>query len=283
MKKIRDLLTPLFFNLPVLITIFQITRYYTGYIFYKYKILRNKVYIGGYMFSQQEIARGRHRIIKKVFNLLIKKKLKNKKKLIEILEIGSFCGESTLMIGNFLSKKKISFKITCVDIWSPFPYDHTNEFFLNKCNENLKNGKIFNLFKHNIKNSGFSKNIKVIKGDSNVVLKKIKKKFDFIFIDASHSYKYVYNDIKNSMKILNNNGYLVGDDYEEIYNKTKHLNYKKLITEDVDSLYDYKNKKNIHPGVTLAVHKIFGSIPSLNGLFVQQLKEKKYINKKISI
>ena len=85
------------------------------------------------------------------------------------------------------------------------------------------------------------------------------------------------------MKILNNNGYLVGDDYEEIYNKTKHLNYKKLITEDVDSLYDYKNKKNIHPGVTLAVHKIFGSIPSLNGLFVQQLKEKKYINKKISI
>ena len=283
MKKIRQLLTPLFFNFPFLITIFLIIRHYTGYIFYKYNLLCNKIYIGGYMFSQQEIARGRHGVIKKILNLLVKKKLKNKKETIEILEIGSFCGESTIMIGNFLSQKKTPFKITCVDIWNSFSYVHPNAFYLNKINENLKNGKIFNLFKHNINNSGYSKNVKIIKGDSNIVLKNIKIKFDFILIDASHSYKYVCNDIKNSMKILNNNGYLVGDDYEEIYKKTKHLNYKKLIKENLDSFYDHKNKKNIHPGVTFAVYKFFGNIPSLNGLFVRQLKNKKYTNIRISI
>jgi len=277
MEKIRKLLTPLFFRFIIIIEIFHIIHYYTGYIFYKYSILCNKVYIGGYMFSRQEIARGRHKILRNILNLVVKKKIKNKKKTIEILEIGSFCGESTIMMGNFLLKKKIPFKITCVDVWSSFSLESYSDFFLVKINENLKNGKVFSLFKHNIKNSGFSKNIKVIKGDSNIVLKNIKKKFDLIFIDGSHSYKYVFNDIKNSIKILNNNSYLVGDDYEIPYNKTKHLNYTKLIKENIDCIYDYKNKMNMHPGVTLAVNKFFGSIPSRNGLFVKQLK-KKYAN-----
>jgi hypothetical protein len=38
----------------------------------------------------------------------------------------------------------------------------------------------------------------------------------------------------------------------------------------------------MHPGVTLAVNKFFGSIPSHNGLFVKQLK-KKYTNIRESI
>ena len=276
MQKIRKFLTPLFFNFPFLITTLQVLRYYLGYIFYKYNLLNKKIYIGGYMFSQQEIARGRHETMKKILNSLIKKK-----KNLEIIEVGSFCGESTLIIGSYLQEKKINFKMTCVDIWNAFPLDHANSFYLSKFNENLKNGKVFTLFKHNLKQANLLKNIKFIKGDSNKVLKKIKKKFDLIFIDGSHSYNYVCNDIKNSMKLLNNNGILVGDDYEQNYKNSKHLNFKKLIEEDIDSIYDHKSKKNMHPGVTLAVHKFFGNIKNFNGLFILELKNKKFkeINK----
>lgn len=274
MQKIRKFLTPLFFNFPFLITGLQMLRYYFGYIIYNYNILTNKTYIGGYMFSQQEIARGRHAIIKKLLNILIKKKSKNY--TIEILEIGSFCGESTLIIGSYLQEKKINFKITCVDIWNGFPLDHANSFYLNKFNENLKNGKVFNLFKYNLKKANLLKNIKFIKGDSNKVLKKLKRKFDFIFIDGSHSYNYVFNDIKNSMKLLNNNGILTGDDYEQSYKESKHLNFKELIKKDIDSFYDNLNSKNMHPGVTLAVFEHFGNIKNFNGLFALELKNKKF-------
>ena len=58
------------------------------------------------------------------------------------------------------------------------------------------------------------------------------------------------------------------------YNKTKHLNYPKLIKENVDHIYDYKNKIVMHPGVTYAVNKIFGNIQSYNGLFIQKIKKR---------
>ena len=282
MKKIREFLTPIFFKFPVLISIIEILRYYTGYFVYKYNLFLNKVYIGGYLFSQQEIGRGRHHIIKKILNLLIKKNNSDvKKKEIEILEIGSYCGESALLFGDFLFNKNVSFKITCVDIWGPYPFKNLRGFYSKKFNANIINGKVFNLFKHNMKKSNFHKNIIPIKGDSNKLLKKLKKKFDLIFVDGSHSYKYVYNDIKNSIKLLNNNGFLIGDDYEQSYKQTKYLNFKKLIRNNIDSIYDKKTKENFHPGVTLAVHQLLGDIPNINGLFVQKLVNKKFINIKI--
>ena len=283
MEKIRKFFIPVFFNFPFLITGFQVLRYYLGYIFYIYSILTNKPYIGGYMFSQQEVGRGRHGIIKKILNILIQKNLKKKDKVIEILEIGSYCGESVLLIGNHLKKKNITFKITCVDLWNIFPAERTNYFSQGKINKNLKNGKIFNLFKYNLRKSNLLKNVKFIKGNSNKILKKIKKKFHFIFIDGSHSYNYVCNDIKYSMRLLKNHGILTGDDYEQSYKESKHLNIKELIKCDIETIYDHKTRKNIHPGVTLAVHKYFGSIKNFNGLFVLQLKNKKFkVMKKIN-
>ena len=270
---LRKLLTPFFFRYSILIEIFHVVHYYAGYIFYKYSVLFNKVYIGGYLSARQEIGRGRHKVLLNILNLLIKKK-KESGTIIEIMEIGSFCGESTIMMGNFLLKKNIPFKITCVDIWNSFEAKSDSNFYSSKIQQNLKNGKVFKLFKHNIKNSGFSKNVKIIKENSNYALKNIKKKFDLIFIDGSHSYSYVFNDIMNSKKKLNNNGYLVGDDYEISYNKTKHLNYPKLIKENVDHIYDYKNKIVMHPGVTYAVNKIFGNIQSYNGLYIQKIKKR---------
>ena len=84
MQKARKFLTVLFFNFPILITILQMLRYYLGFISYSFSMINNSTYIGGYMFAQQEIARGRHMVIKNILKKLLKSKKKNNQ-IIDIL------------------------------------------------------------------------------------------------------------------------------------------------------------------------------------------------------
>ena len=60
----------------------------------------------------------------------------------------------------------------------------------------------------------FEKNIYLIKGNSNSVLKKIDmKKIDFVFIDGGHEYNTVVNDLNNCKEVINLNGTVMCDDY----------------------------------------------------------------------
>ena len=64
----------------------------------------------------------------------------------------------------------------------------------------------------------YKKNINIIKGDSNTVLKEINlDKFDYVFLDGGHKYETVFNDLKNLKKIIENNGVILCDDYDLTY------------------------------------------------------------------
>ena len=64
----------------------------------------------------------------------------------------------------------------------------------------------------------FKENVNIIKGNSNDVLKEIKTEvFDYIFLDGGHKYETVKNDLKNLMKVVNNNGTILCDDYDLSY------------------------------------------------------------------
>ena len=53
----------------------------------------------------------------------------------------------------------------------------------------------------------FKKNIRIIKGDSNSVLKNIKKnEFDYVFLDGGHKYETVMQDLESLLQVINNNG-----------------------------------------------------------------------------
>ena len=76
----------------------------------------------------------------------------------------------------------------------------------------------------------FERNIKIIKGNSNQVLKETSDKFDYVFLDGGHSYQTVKNDLNNLTQVINNKGMIICDDY----NLTYAPGVKKAIDEYVE-------------------------------------------------
>ena len=64
----------------------------------------------------------------------------------------------------------------------------------------------------------FSKNVDLITGNSNKVLKKIDmSKIDYVFLDGGHDYDTVKNDLNNCIEVVNKNGTILCDDYNLSY------------------------------------------------------------------
>jgi hypothetical protein len=60
----------------------------------------------------------------------------------------------------------------------------------------------------------FQENIHLIKGNSNIFLKKIDmNKVDYVFLDGGHEYNTVMNDLNCCNEVIQNNGTVLCDDY----------------------------------------------------------------------
>ena len=197
---------------------------------------------------------------------------------IDVLEIGSWFGASTLSWGQGLSlyfDNKSS--ITCIDAWEPF-FDmevHDKKDYALEMENLLESNFAYEAFLHNIGILQDKINVNHIKGKSEVILPQIKEKqYDIIFIDADHTYNPVKTDIYNSLKLLKEGGIICGDDLNLQMHEVDNIFAKK--NRDKDFINDPKTKKNYHPGVTLAVHEFFGNVSSWGGFWGMQKKEQKY-------
>ena len=64
----------------------------------------------------------------------------------------------------------------------------------------------------------YKKNINIIKGNSNKVLKEISlDKFDYVFLDGGHKYETVLSDLKSLRNVVINKGIILCDDYDLTY------------------------------------------------------------------
>tara|TARA_Y100001970_G_C14050524_1_gene758670 strand:+ start:79 stop:702 length:624 start_codon:yes stop_codon:yes gene_type:complete len=63
----------------------------------------------------------------------------------------------------------------------------------------------------------FKKNVNIIKGNSNNILREISDKFDYVFLDGGHDYNTVKNDLDNLTYVVNNKGTILCDDYNLTY------------------------------------------------------------------
>tara|TARA_A100000164_G_scaffold375679_1_gene411194 strand:- start:1060 stop:1689 length:630 start_codon:yes stop_codon:yes gene_type:complete len=64
----------------------------------------------------------------------------------------------------------------------------------------------------------FNKNVDLITGNSNKILKKIDmSKIDYVFLDGGHDYDTVKNDLNNCIEVVNKSGTILCDDYNLSY------------------------------------------------------------------
>lgn len=73
----------------------------------------------------------------------------------------------------------------------------------------------------------------LIIGDSRVELPKLKgSKFDMVFVDGGHDHPIPYEDIKNSLKLLDKGGLIIVDDYCKTYGSTGVIqDWDKVVSE----------------------------------------------------
>lgn len=107
----------------------------------------------------------------------------------DVLEIGSFCGLSTICIA------RTAKSVTAVDYFdgraTPIP------------------GSTFEVFHYNCNRHNVADKIKIANPDSDLT----GREYDFIFIDGDHSYEAVVKDIEKTSRLLKPGGLLAFHDY----------------------------------------------------------------------
>lgn len=143
------------------------------------------------------------------------------------IEIGSWKGQSSayMMVEIINSKKDIKF--ICIDTWNGSE-EHQ------KCDEI---NDLYNIFKNNM--MPFEKYYKDIRMNSIDASKMFSdNSIDFVFIDASHKYEDVKNDIIHWLPKIKKNGILSGHDYWQDPNSWPDV--KKAVDETLKNIKSTK-------------------------------------------
>jgi predicted O-methyltransferase YrrM len=189
-----------------------------------------------------------------------------------ILEIGSYGGAS-MLTWSYAAEKLLdgSCEIVCVDPWG----DAGTNLYDATMAKNLKSTRAYEVFRHNASIVGDSVQIIPMRGCSSEILPKLDDdKFDLIFIDGSHHYQDVFDDIRESDRLLKVDGIICGDDLElqlfecDAENTTNHKHF--------DYIQDPNNGIYYHPGVTLAVEEYFGEVSNFSGFWAMESTPEGY-------
>lgn len=202
-------------------------------------------------------------------NLAVNEIKKRSRTYFNILEIGSWAGNSAVLWADAIKECKAVGSVFCVDAWEPYvsrKEKNTINIAPVVMNEALKKGEVFKLFLHNIKASGHIDIIYPIKGFSATILPFLKERsFDLIFIDGDHSFSGVKKDLENAQCLLIDGGVVCGDDLDLQYHEVDQNHTRE--NKERNMSIDPKTNKEYHPGVCLAVYEFFNQEVSANNGF----------------
>lgn len=178
-------------------------------------------------------------------------------KATRCLEIGSWTGGSSMIIGNELKKKKEGV-LYCIDTWKGSPNCNIDKESLQY--KALMRDWVYKTFLRNIKLSGLNSYIVPVRKDSNDAIKDFEERsFDLVFIDGDHGYYQFKKDLINYMPLVRVGGLLCGDDMERfLYEVDKE---RTIENKEVDWLHD----EQYHPGITLAIDEVLNNQISMAG------------------
>jgi glycosyltransferase involved in cell wall biosynthesis/predicted O-methyltransferase YrrM len=131
--------------------------------------------------------------------------LKKKRQPVQILEVGSYDGQSACwLIKNFLSHPQS--RLTCCDMWEQRSRDRVYE-------ENMD--EVYQRFQKNCQATGKWGQVRALRGDSKITLKAlVGEQFDLIYVDGDHSAEGTYADTMLTYPLLAPGGLLLWDDYK---------------------------------------------------------------------
>jgi len=172
---------------------------------YKYlaeALLLGKPYFGTALRARQGVAE-RHRYFLPVVSSFPRHNLR-----LEILEIGSWAGASTVTWTLALREAGREGKVTCVDPWEAyFEVDKDSGQHYQQMNAAATEGLISRLFEHNLRAAGVAEMVEICRGTSRNVLPAFPKGcYDIIYIDGSHRFEDVVFDIREAKRLLRDGG-----------------------------------------------------------------------------
>ena len=143
------------------------------------------------------------------------------------LEVGVFHGVTARNVCELLNKMHgQDFKYVGLDLFEE-TLENQNEVIPNTKFSNPIKNFYFNYIKRqnpysfNAVNDllkKFKDNASLIKGNSNIILKKIDmSKIDYVFLDGGHDYQTVKNDLDSCREVIINGGTVLCDDYDLSY------------------------------------------------------------------
>ncbi len=156
------------------------------------------------------------------------------------LEIGSWCGESSAVLGKVAKNK--NGRLFCIDWWKGNTGMELEQI--------AKRSDIFSVFWENMKKEGLEDVVIPIRARSDMVSDILQKEsFDLIYIDGDHRHDAALNDIKRYAPLLKVGGIICGDDCEGYVS-----DYDRSFLEEGKSVDCHES---VHCGVVLAVGEYF--------------------------
>ena len=225
---------------------------------------KNIPYFGS-MYCANQVNRIRIAPMRQLITMELKRP--HKPYIFNLLEVGSWAGESAILWADKMQELGVNGRVTCIDQWKPYCE-------MASMDKELEDGRIFELFLYNIEKSQSGHMVQYFRGDSRRLLPMFRaNSLDMVYIDGDHSYRYVKSDIRNAMRIVKIGGVISGDDLElQLDDLLPNLN-----TDDIPLVDPYIQ---CHLGVTTAVWEIFKRrISSWQGFWaVRKKSTKSYID-----
>ena len=228
-------------------------------------LLSGKPYVGPALRAMQGVPE-RHQYFRPVVSCVARQRAG---KGLEVLEIGSWAGASTLTWALALLQADAAGSVTCIDPWEPY-FDvtkNTGEIY-EDMNAATRHGLIVRLFEHNIRAAGVDTIVRAHRGRSRDVLPTLPDdSFDIIYIDGSHEFEDVCFDIDQAKRLVRHDGIICGDDLELEAAAVPEDELREAIKQNLDFDYSEAAKAHYHPGVTGAVAREFGAVGVWDGFW----------------
>ncbi|MET4736715.1 putative O-methyltransferase YrrM [Bradyrhizobium japonicum] len=195
---------------------------------------------------------------------------------VNILEVGSWAGASTITWARAIKDLGLSGSVHCVDIWEPyFDLEANKAEIYEKMNRAAEHGVIFEEFRRNIAAAGVEHIVTITKGNSRDILPILpENSYQIVFIDGSHLYADIYRDIIQAKRLVADDGIICGDDLELSVEAVDQAAHRKNLVDNVDFTEDPSTGVSYHPGVSQAIADAFGEVSVWDGLWAVRRTRK---------